>query len=106
MADETIYIGSMPGGPTQEFNTPPPGVSIEINKSDDDWFSESYGERIKKRHQLAGPTATDLQNNKLDPRNVLDNNAFATVSPLLNRMMEPYQETGKAILDVNEEVAN
>ena len=106
MADETIYIGSLPGGETQEFNTPPPGVSIEINKGDDDWFSESYGERIKKRHQLAGPTATDLQNNKLDPRNVLDNNSFATVSPLLNRMMEPYEETGKAILDVNEEVAN
>ena len=106
MVDETVYIGSLPGGETQEFNTPPPGVSIEINKGDDDWFSESYGKRMEMRHQLAGPTATDLHNNKLDPRNVLDNNSFATVSPLLNRMMEPYQETGKAILDVNEEVAN
>ena len=45
MADETIYIGSMPGGPTQEFNTPPPGVSIEINKSDFN-FDENFSVKI------------------------------------------------------------
>jgi len=70
---------------------------------DQDWVRSYHGKRMDNRRVLTSPDAQDFENQGIDPRNLLDDDAFDGAVKFYDRVMEPYAEVGRTILDVNQE---
>ena len=91
------------GVPKEEVEQVAPVALPQDEYQDEDWVRSYHGRRMDSRRVLTGPDAQDFESQGIDPRNLLDDNAFDNAVKFYDRVMEPYAEVGRTILDVNQE---
>ncbi len=65
----------------------------------DNWLDEVYGLNKADRDEVRGPAYEALSEEGIDPRNILDADAFGGATRFLERMIEPYKRIAEAAGD-------
>ncbi len=65
----------------------------------DNWLDEVYGLNKADRDEVRGPAGEALSEEGIDPRNILDADAFGGATRFLERMIEPYKRIAEAAGD-------
>ena len=65
----------------------------------DNWLDEVYGLNKADRDEVRGPAGEALSEEGIDPRNILDADAFGGATRFLERMIAPYKRIAEAAGD-------
>jgi hypothetical protein len=104
-AEEPAQLDQQPAIEMTDDGVPRLDIYPLQDDADEDWVTKVYAPKVADRADVRGPAGEALSEEGIDPRNLLDAEAFDEVTRQAETMVEPYKRIAAAAGDITWEEA-